>query len=757
MVFKLTRERIALLTVIVISAVLNLANLSIEGWANQYYAAGVKSMTTSLKNFFFVTLDPAGFVTIDKPPLGFWMQAVSARIFGFSGWSILLPQALAGVISVVIIYIIVKRSFGSTAGLISALCLSVTPVFVAASRNNTVDNQLVMVLLLGCWAISIAAEKENFKYLILSLLFVGLGFNIKMLQAYMILPAMYILYLFSASVPGLRRMLHLLAGTAVLLLVSLSWAWAVDSIPAESRPYIGSSDNNTVMSLITGHNGAERLGGIFNIFKTGSGKPSAERNIPPGQHQDDARFPGGSAGNAPPAGSDYGSNRYQAREDIGSGFNAEQSYDNANEGINDPDGSGLPGPGDPPGDAEGRQNPGGNSLQQPLGGGLPGGGGPGNNNGLSGAFGNQTPAGLTRLFAKNILSDQIVWFIPLAVLGFIAAAKREKLTFCLDNKRKQALVLWFMWFLPEFIYFSYNTGLFHNYYLTMLAPPIAALTGIGAVSMWKMYKDGGRQAWFLPLALLVNGAVQLQMLIYFYNNSDIIKILLGLLLAFNFGPALLLAVRKIRLLTKQSPAVPGTAVDKNQSFRIHKVLAGFALAGLVMTPATGSAAAIFYPVNSSFPAAGLELFPAEYERGTQPTDQLRYGSRSGVRSFGVQGDNLKDLVNFLNNHQVGGKSQIVASSISTAENIILNSDLYVGSLSGFMGNEKVMSLEKFIGLVEKGEVGYVLAEPRNNRGEGNSGSEIMNWVKQNGKLVSYTQSDNGDQTSQLYDLTAYSQ
>ncbi len=141
---KLTKERLLLPLIMLLSGILNFTNLSIEGYSNQYYAAGVKSMTMSFKNFFFVSFDPSGFVTIDKPPLGFWIQAIFAKIFGFSGWSILLPEALAGVLSVALIYIIVKKAFGSAAGLLSALFLAVTPVFVAVSRNNTCDNLLVL-------------------------------------------------------------------------------------------------------------------------------------------------------------------------------------------------------------------------------------------------------------------------------------------------------------------------------------------------------------------------------------------------------------------------------------------------------------------------------------------------------------------------------------------------------------------------------------------------------------------------------------
>lgn len=708
--YKCNRENIALILLVMLSAGLNFTNLGIEGYSNQYYAAGVKSMTMSLKNFFFVALDPAGFVTIDKPPLGFWMQAISAKIFGFSGWSILLPQALAGVISVVLIYYLVKRSFGSTAGLISALCLAITPVFVAVSRNNTIDNQLILALLLSCWAISIAAEKGKLKYLILSMVFIGIGFNIKMLQAYMIVPAVYVLYLFSNTISIKKRIVQLTVGTVILLAVSLSWALVVDSIPAVNRPYVGSSNNNTVMELITGHNGTERL----NIFGQSSGGPS-----------------NGGQGGRPP----------QNQMQNGRSGNSSEGIRANTSGLQIPT-QGMPG-----------NPPGGNNQQQPPSGG-PGGGSGG---GLAGTFGNQTPAGLTRLFAKNVLSDQIVWFIPLAVLGFLAAAIREKLRFRLDNQRKQALILWFMWFLPEFIYFSYNTGLFHSYYLTMLAPPIAALSGIGIVSMWEMYKEGGWKSWFLPAALLANGAVQLLMLTYFYRSSNVVKVLMGLLIGLCFISTFVLGIVNLRKIGK---SVSGQEAPKSTSenrFKLKKIFVSLALGGLLVTPAAGSAAAMFYAVNSSFPGAGLELLPAQ-QIGGQESTALNGGNRnsSGVR--GAQKDSTANLITFLNQHLVNGKSQLVVSSANTAENFILNSDIYVGSLSGFMGNETVMSLDQFKQLVKSGEVRYVLAG--GNGGRGGSNSSIMDWVKANAQLVSYagtTSSEvtNNQNSEQLYDLQAY--
>src|SRR5579859_21015 len=140
-------HRIVLFAIVALSAVLNFFGLSKEGYDNQYYAAAVKSMSQSWHNFFFNSFDPAGFVTIDKPPLGFWFQVASVKLFGFSGGSILLPEALAGVLSVALLYHLVSRVFGRGAGLLSALMLALTPVAVADNRNNTIDSTLVLFML----------------------------------------------------------------------------------------------------------------------------------------------------------------------------------------------------------------------------------------------------------------------------------------------------------------------------------------------------------------------------------------------------------------------------------------------------------------------------------------------------------------------------------------------------------------------------------------------------------------------------------
>ena len=194
-------HRIALAGTLLLSVFLNFFRLTQEGFSNLYYAAGVKSMLTSWPNFFFVSFDPGGFVSVDKPPLGLWIQAASAALFGYNGISLLLPQALAGVLAVALIYHLVRRPFGPTSGVMAALVLAVTPISVAANRNSTMDSVLVLLLLSATWAVFRAAETGRLRWLLLCAVLVGLGFNVKMLQAFLVLPAFYMLYLVAPSLP----------------------------------------------------------------------------------------------------------------------------------------------------------------------------------------------------------------------------------------------------------------------------------------------------------------------------------------------------------------------------------------------------------------------------------------------------------------------------------------------------------------------------------------------------------------------------
>jgi 4-amino-4-deoxy-L-arabinose transferase-like glycosyltransferase len=268
-------RKIGIALIVILSFLLHFLWLGKEGLANLYYAAGVKSMMMNWHNFFFVSFDPSGFITIDKPPLGFWLQAFSAKIFGFQGWSIILPQALGGVISVYLIYVLVKRYHGQWAGLISALVLALTPIFVAASRNNTIDVLLVTTLLFAVLVFLPAAEELSLKRLLFAFFLIGVGFNIKSLEAFMILPAFYITYFFAQHGQFKRKAVHLLIATIVLVVSSLPWFIVVDSFSPDERPYVGSSETNSEFQLATGYNG---LGHFLGRGNRRPGRPGQVSN-----------------------------------------------------------------------------------------------------------------------------------------------------------------------------------------------------------------------------------------------------------------------------------------------------------------------------------------------------------------------------------------------------------------------------------------------------------------------------------------------
>jgi 4-amino-4-deoxy-L-arabinose transferase-like glycosyltransferase len=254
-------RHLALAGVLALSAVLNTNRLSQNGYANIYYSAGVKSMMRSLHNFFFVSYDPGGLITVDKPPLGLWVQAASAKIFGFSGLSLTLPEAIMGVLTVAVLYYIVARRFGWVAGIASALALAVFPSFVAVSRDSGVDPLMILLMLLACGAAIRATETGRLRTLIWCGALVGLAFNTKTLAAYLVVPGIALAYLLCAPGSLLRRTRQLLVAGLVMLAVSFSWMAAVELTPASQRPYIGSSTNNTELGLTFEYNGLGRVQG----------------------------------------------------------------------------------------------------------------------------------------------------------------------------------------------------------------------------------------------------------------------------------------------------------------------------------------------------------------------------------------------------------------------------------------------------------------------------------------------------------------
>jgi 4-amino-4-deoxy-L-arabinose transferase-like glycosyltransferase len=254
-------EHFGLAAILALSCLLEFYRLGQNGYANLYYSAGVKSMLRSLHNFFFVSFDPGGLVSVDKPPLGLWLQALSAKIFGFAPLSLLIPEAVCAVLAVALMYFIVAPRLGALAGLLSALALAVFPSFVAVSRDNALDPLLLLLMLAACGLALAAIESGRTRTLLLSAVMIGLAFNTKSLAALLCVPGMALGYIVCAPGSAQRRLAQLVAAGVVLAVVSLSWSVVVDAVPASHRPFVGSSSNNSELGLEFGYNGLGRTGG----------------------------------------------------------------------------------------------------------------------------------------------------------------------------------------------------------------------------------------------------------------------------------------------------------------------------------------------------------------------------------------------------------------------------------------------------------------------------------------------------------------
>lgn len=661
-------HRLALGGVMLISIFMNFYQLGQNGFGNLYYAAGVRSMLDNWHNFFFVSFDPGGFVTLDKPPLGFWLQVISAKIFGFTPFSVFLPQALAGVLSVALLYHLVRRHFGVVAGLLAALALALSPISVVTNRNNTIDSTLALVLLLGAWAVLRAAETGRLRWLLLCAVAVGVGFNVKMLEAYLVVPAYGLLYLLAAPRSIWKRLLHLALAGMLLLAISLSWALAVDLTPASLRPYVGSSQNNSEISLALGYNGVSRLLGQFGIGGgTSAGTPNQSSTT-------------NGNGGTPPGGSD------------------------STTGAN-------------------------------------GGGGPQGAGGAGGAFNTGTP-GLLRLFNEP-LASQTVWLLPLAILGVLAVAWQRRPRPQSDHKQ-QSLILWGTWLLTMGIFFSV-ANFFHQYYLTEMAPAIAALFGIGIVTMWQHYRCSGWRGWLLPLALLATAVEQIHILNSYPDwSQSLIPAIAILCIA---GAVVLFLMRFVSRF----------GFHVRQARYMLPVLS-LAILGLMITPTVWAAIPVIQDVSVQLPVAG-------------PTQQGGFGGNVGIND-----STNTALISYLEAHQGNAKYLVATASSNTADSIILATNKPVLALGGFSGSDPILTTSQLAALVKSGTVRFFLLDSFGGgfqppqqildrlpeqfkdlpgsgvEGPGGSGqqSSLTSWVTQHCTTVS-TGSSSGSASGQLYD------
>jgi 4-amino-4-deoxy-L-arabinose transferase-like glycosyltransferase len=646
------KHRFALGGILLISIVMNFYELGKNGFGS-YYPAAVRSMLDSWHNFFFVAYDPGGFVSIDKPPVGFWLEAASAKIFGFNSVSILLPQALAGVLSVWLLYYLVRRHFGVVAGLLAALALALSPISILTNRNVTIDSTLTLVLLLGAWTVLKAAETGRLRWLLLTAFIVGIGFNIKTLEAYLVVPAYGLLYLLAAPHRLRKRIAHLALAGVLLLAISLSWVVAVDLTPASQRPYVGSTQDNSELSLALGYNGIQRLLGSFFGSAGGSSANRPSNFTPPSGYTGEIR-----AGQQPPSG-----------------------------GFGGGDGGGI--------------------------------------------FDLGT-AGPLRLFTQP-LAGQIAWLLPFALLGAVALAwqprrsastqgggdvsrsparsegeevvaerkQRKRWTRFQRDRKQQSLLLWGMWLLTMGIFFSV-ASFFHQYYFTVMAPAIAALFGIGVVTMWQDYRRGGWRGWLLPIALVATVAEQVYILSQY--STWVRWLILPLVVLGGIAVAAL-------VIARIAPRFHLKALGR-------RVLVPVLTAGvlvLLVAPTVWAAIPILTSKEADTLVAG-------------PTQTTSFGGAFGG-GLGANASSDAKLIRYLEVHQGTAKYLVAVSSSNEADALILATNKPVMTLGGFSGGDPILTTSKLATLVKSGQVKYFLISSFGGQ------SALVTWIKQHCKVV----------------------
>jgi len=264
-------ERPVLLGLLAVTAGLYLWALGALGWGNEFYAAAAQAGTQSWKALLFGSFDSGNAITVDKPPTAMWVMGLSGRIFGFNSWSMLVPQALMGVASVGLLYAAVRRTSGPVAGLLAGSVLALTPVAALMFRFNNPDALLVVLLVAAAYCIVRALDGHSRRWVAMAGVALGFAFLAKLLQAFLIIPALALVVLI--AVPGsIWRRLGDLGVGLLAMVVSAGWYVALVSLwPADSRPYIGGSTDNSLLELALGYNGLGRvLGGDGNPTR-GSG------------------------------------------------------------------------------------------------------------------------------------------------------------------------------------------------------------------------------------------------------------------------------------------------------------------------------------------------------------------------------------------------------------------------------------------------------------------------------------------------------
>ncbi len=662
----LTISTVLILVIMALSFGLHMYNIASIGDANAYYTAAVKSMLQSWSNFFFVAAEPGGSVTVDKPPLGLWIEAVFAFFLGVSGFSVSLPNILAGVFGIPLLYIMVKKYMGELAGLIAAFVMAFTPVFVATNRNNTMDGMLVFFLLLAAWAFIQATETGKRRWLLLGAFIVGLGFNIKMMQAFLPLPAFYALYFFGSKEGWLRKTINLSLATVLLVAVSLSWAVVVDLTPTDSRPYIGSSENNTVMGLIFGHNGISRL--------ESTGGPGGGQTPPSAPNADSNPNPL----NQPQQGTRQGPPQEALDACATSAQGAACSFTGRN--GNTIDGSCVT----PPNTSELACAPQGMIPQQN--GQMANGGTDGQGQGGGTPFSQETgQPGVLRFFTSP-LSKQMSWLLPFALISILLALFSSKIKLPIESNVHKALLLWGGWLLTCVVFFSMVSGIFHAYYAIMLAPALGAMVGIGFSQLWSWSRDKN----WVGLLLIATSAMTIAFQIFaMYQYGEQSWWLLGVGILFLAGSISMVKMKRAAYVTL--------------------------LAAMLIIP-------MYWTVMTSVASSDINL-PTAYKGNNQQAGPDGGNRTRGQGQGGPSSSVNSEMLTYLEANTKDVEYLVAVPSSQQGSQLVIATGRPVLFMGGFGGQDDVVSADDLSTMVANGELRYVLYG-----GDRGSKQEITSWL-----------------------------
>jgi 4-amino-4-deoxy-L-arabinose transferase-like glycosyltransferase len=608
-----------LLALLALAGVLDLWALSRNGWANSYYSAAARSMSSSWHNFLFASMDPSGVMTVDKPPLAVWVQALSVRAFGYHPLSVLMPQALMGVASVALVYDLVRRRFGRLGGFVAGLALATTPIAVAISRHNNPDALLVLCCVAALWCAVRGLQAGRTRWLVLACVFVGLGFETKMGVALAVVPGIFVAWLWidPRGRGRLRALGQLLAAGAAMVAVGGAWPLLVELTPAGDRPWVSGTSDNSVLSLILDYNGLNRVGG-------------------------QAGVPTGVGGNMS---------------------------------------GGSPGP-----------------LRL-----------------LSSALGGQ--------------AGWLLGFVLVSLLGMVVASRLRR-----SDARSGWLIVVGGAFLLTAALFSFAGGIFHPYYVSLLAPFMAALVGAGFAELVR----GGLGARIVgPLAVAAGVVVEL---VIRGRYPGQLTWLVPLLITVGVLATLAMAASGAR--------------------RVRLLAASAATGALLLAPAVWAVDTLAYATSGTFPSGGPES--AQKGPGGGPMGRIRgaFGPRGSLRNLlgapagrpqlfgagpggppqggavgqappgpapflargggptfgggrgrlgGQFGDDrsIAAVLSYVTGH---GGGTIAVSSQSSAAAAIIDRNANVAGIGGFSGRESDVSVAWLAQEVHSGRIRWVLAE-----------------------------------------------